>query len=118
MYGHVNNAVHYQLMDTVINGWLGEAVGTDITLLPALGVVVETSCQYRREIRFADHLRIGIRLAGTGRSSVRYEVAFFIDDSDPAATARFVHVYIDPGTRRPVQIPSEIQAVLSQLNVQ
>ena len=39
MYGHLNNAVHYELFDTAINGWLIEAAGVDVMALPELGVV-------------------------------------------------------------------------------
>src|SRR3954447_3141044 len=43
-YGHVNNAVHYLLFDTAVNGWLVEATDTDIRRLPAIGIVAETGC--------------------------------------------------------------------------
>ncbi len=114
-YGHVNNAVHYYLMDTAINVWLIEASGVDVRMLPAIGVVVETGCRYFREVQISDRMELGVRLEGTGRSSVRYEVAFFVDDGPPAAIARFVHVYIDQETRRPVDVPAEIWEALAQL---
>ncbi|MFD2421726.1 acyl-CoA thioesterase [Amycolatopsis pigmentata] len=115
-YGHVNNAVHYLLMDTVINGWVGEAVGVDIrTELSGFAVVAETGCRYFREIHFTATPELGIRLEGTGRSSVRYEVGFFIDDEGPAAVGRFVHVYVDHVTRRPTGIPAEVGKALEAL---
>lgn len=62
-YGHVNNAVHYLLMDTAINGWLGEAVGVDIrSELSGFAVVAETGCRYLREIHFPATPELGIRL--------------------------------------------------------
>ena len=39
VYGNVNNVVHYLMFDTAVNGWLIEAVGTDIRRLPAIGVI-------------------------------------------------------------------------------
>ena len=30
IYGHLNNTVHYKLMDTAVNGWLLDHVGLDI----------------------------------------------------------------------------------------
>jgi len=116
-FGHVNNAVHYQLMDTAIMGWLGEATGVDVRRLPGFGVVVETSCRYFREISFTMSPIVGIALASIGRSSVRYDVGFFIDDDGPAALARFVHVYIDHETRRPVSVPPQIRSALSQFRL-
>ena len=29
IYGHLNNTVHYKLMDTAVNGWLLDHVGLD-----------------------------------------------------------------------------------------
>lgn len=115
-YGHVNNAVHYLLVDTAINGWLMEATGGDIRQLSAIGVVVETGCRYQREIHFPCTPVLGLRLGRLGTSSVQYEVAIFIDEGAPAATARFVHVYIDPTTRRPVSVPDEIREALAELD--
>jgi len=115
-YGHVNNAVNYVLMDTLVNGWLGEQTGVDIrTDLSGFAVVVETSCRYFREMQFSVTPKLGLRLEGAARSSVRYEIAFFIDDSAPAAVGRFVHVYIDPQSRRPVDIPERIRRALELL---
>ena len=114
MYGHVNNAVYYMLMDTAINSWLVQTTGVDPRELTALGVVVETQCQYFKEIHFQASPRIGIRLAAAGRSSVRYDVAFFLDDDSPCAVARFVHVYIDPVSRRPVDIPQPVRDALGR----
>ena len=115
-YGHVNNAVNYVLMDTLVNGWLGQQTGVDIrTDLSGFAVVVETSCRYFREMQFSMTPMLGLRLEGASRSSVRYEIGFFIDDAAPAAVGRFVHVYIDPQSRRPVEIPELIRRALQLL---
>jgi acyl-CoA thioester hydrolase len=51
-----------------------------------------------------------------GRSSVRYEIALFRkDDDEPAATGRFVHVWVDRAHRRPVVVPEPIRAALAPL---
>jgi acyl-CoA thioester hydrolase len=114
-YGHVNNAVHYVVMDSALNGWLIEAAAVDIRLLPALGVVVETSCRYYGEIHFPQTVDVGIGLTASGRSSVQYEIGLFTSEETPAAIARFVHVYVDRETRRPVPIPDEIHRALDRL---
>lgn len=114
-YGHVNNAVHYLLMDTVINDWLAAATGAQPHDMAALGVVVETGCHYLREINVDDPLVVGIRLDRLGTSSITYQVGFFIDDGAPAAVARFVHVYIDPASRRPVPVPDAVRVATDTL---
>jgi len=114
MYGHLNNSVHYQLMDTAINGWLADATGTHPKDMEATGLVVETGCRYLAEIGPGDVPVLGLRLEGVGTSSIRYEVGFFTGDGGPTAVARFVHVYVDPTTRRPVPIPEIVRAALAR----
>ncbi len=115
-YGHVNNAVHYLLFDTAVNGWLIEAVGADVRRLPAIGVVAETACRYLAELRFPEAVTAGLALGRLGRTSVTYRVALFGGrDPAPAAIGRFVHVYVDAATRRPVPVPREVLQALTTL---
>jgi acyl-CoA thioester hydrolase len=114
-YGHVNNVVHYSLFDTAVNGWLIEASGVDIRELPAIGLVVETSCRYFAELRFPEVVTAGLALEHLGTSSVVYRLALFGGADEPAAVGRFVHVYVDRSTRRSVPVPSEIRAALAAL---
>jgi acyl-CoA thioester hydrolase len=115
-YGHVNNVVHYLMFDTAVNGWLIEASGVDIRELPAIGLVVETSCRYFAELRFPETVTAAIALDRLGTSSVAYRLALFGENSEaPAATGRFVHVYVDRQTRRPVPVPPEIRSALDTL---
>jgi acyl-CoA thioester hydrolase len=116
-YGHVNNTVHYLMFDTAVNGWLIEASGVDIRRLPAIGLVVETSCRYFAELRFPEVVTAGLALEKLGTSSVIYQLALFGADEDgPAAVGRFVHVYVDPDGRRPTPVPDEIRRALGQLS--
>jgi acyl-CoA thioester hydrolase len=114
-YGHVNNVVHYALFDTAVNGWLIEASGVDIRSLPAVGLVVETSCRYFAELRFPEVVTAGLALDHLGRSSVVYRLALFGAGEGPAAVGRFVHVYVDRATRQTVPVPPEIRAALAVL---
>jgi acyl-CoA thioester hydrolase len=115
-YGHVNNVIHYLMFDTAVNGWLIEASGTDIRALPAIGLVVETQCRYLAELRFPEVVTAGLGLERLGNSSVVYRLALFSDGrEEPAAVGRFVHVYVDRQTRRPVPVPDRIRAALAQL---
>lgn len=117
VYGHVNNVVHYLMFDTAVNGWLIEASGCDIRTLPAIGVVVETSCRYFAELRFPEVVTAGIGLERLGNSSVTYRLALFGErGEEPAAVGRFVHVYVDADSRRPVTVPNQIRKALSLLS--
>jgi acyl-CoA thioester hydrolase len=119
-YGHMNNAVYYELFDTAVNAHLFEATGVNVRSLPAIGVVAETSCRYFREIGFPEPVDMGLVVEKVGTSSVVYRIGLFQGDADEAAAeGRFVHVYVDnthgPG-RRPVHpLPDEIRAVVTAL---
>jgi acyl-CoA thioester hydrolase len=116
VYGHVNNVVYYSYFDTAVNGWLMEATGQDIRQLPAIGVVAETGCRYFSELSFPDALDAGLRIERLGKSSVVYRVGLFRGAAmDACAAGRFVHVYVDAVTRRPVPIPEAIRAVVATL---
>ena len=104
-------------MDSAVNGWLIDATGVDVRTLPAIGVVVETSCRYFAELHFPQEVMVGIALEKLGTSSVVYSIGLFGNDESPAAVGRFVHVYVDAETRRPIAIPSVVRDVLGRLPI-
>ncbi|WP_435828236.1 acyl-CoA thioesterase [Nocardia testacea] len=117
-YGHVNNVTYYAYFDTAVNAWLIDATGTDIRELPAIGIVAETSCRFHASLSFPDLLRVGLRIARLGRSSITYDLAIFREAGDElelAATGTFVHVYVDSNTRKPVEIPEVIRTAAAVL---
>jgi acyl-CoA thioester hydrolase len=115
-YGHVNNVVHYSLFDTAVNRYLIEAGALDIHAGTVIGLVVETRCHYFESIAFPQTVHAGLRVAQRGRSSVQYELGLFADDAPTsAAVGRFVHVYVDRATRRPVPLPDPLLAALAPL---
>ena len=115
-YGHVNNVAYYSFFDTAVNGFLIDGSGMDIRDLPAIGVVAESGCRFLRGASFPDTIHAGLAVERIGTSSVVYRVALFRNDDDaPCAVGRFVHVYVDRITRRPVPIPPAITTVVDQL---
>ena len=116
VYGHVNNVTYYSYFDTVVNEHLVRAGGLDIRNAPAIGIVVETACRFHKPLSFPDVIDAGLRVAGIGRSSVRYEIGLFRQDDDtPAATGRFVHVWVDRAQRHPVDVPAAVRGALAPL---
>ncbi|MCF8571185.1 acyl-CoA thioesterase [Gordonia sp. HY002] len=119
-YGHVNNVKYYSYFDTAVNGWLMESTGVDVRDLSAIGLVAESGCKYLASISFPDTLTIGIAVERLGERSITYSLGLFVDGDDAptcAATCRFVHVYVDGQSRRPVAVPPEIAAVAAPLVV-
>jgi acyl-CoA thioester hydrolase len=124
MFGHLNNAVYYQLFDTAINGWIQTNVELDPVATTAQGIVAESGCRYFSELHFPERLVVGLAVTRLGRSSVTYRLGIFraaeelaaaedAAEQKTAALGHWVHVYIDRTSRRPVPIPDAIRSLLS-----
>jgi acyl-CoA thioester hydrolase len=126
MFGHLNNAVYYQLFDTAINGWINTNTEVDPLTMSSLGIVAESGCRYFSDLRFPERLVIGLAVTRLGRSSVTYRLGVFraaeelAADETQSVTAlgHWVHVYVDRTSRRPVPIPDAIRALLSTARVE
>ena len=119
IYGHVNNVVYYSYFDTAVNGNLIRATGQDIRSQDAIGIVVESGCTFHRELSFPQVIEAGLLVEKIGNSSVTYRVGLFIeDDSEPAASGHFVHVYVDREKHKPVRVPENIRQVLRPITLE
>jgi acyl-CoA thioester hydrolase len=122
VYGHMNNAAYFELIDTAVNAHLVEA-GVDVRGLPAIGIVAEVSCRYFEEMGFPAPVDIGLVVERLGTSSITYRIGLFQGDGpvdQPAnAEGRFVHVYVDntvrEGRRPVVPVPPEVRTVAEGL---
>lgn len=115
VYGHVNNTVYYEAMDTAINTWLVRVAGLDRLTGPAIGLCVSSSCEYRASASFPDALEVGLRAGRLGTSSVVWELGILRAGEDvPIAEGRFVHVFVDRETRRPTPVPGTIRAAIER----
>lgn len=128
VYGHMNNARYFDLIDTAVNAYLAEATGVDIRSLPAVGVVAEVSCRYFHEMGYPRPVDLGLAVERIGTTSVIYRIGLFqggqggpAEPAEPAAAeGRFVHVYVestrhDGAKRATTPIPEEIRRVLVPL---
>ena len=67
---------------------------------------------------FPETIDVGLRVVRLGTSAVTYEIGIFRQgDAEPAATGRFVHVWVDRAGGRPAGIPPRIRAALEPLIV-
>ena len=116
VYGHVNNVVYYSFFDSAVNTYLIEAGGLDIHAGEVVGFVVSSSCDYFASIAFPERIEVGLRVGKLGNSSVQYELAIFKHGEEQACAAgRFVHVFVDRDSNRPVGIPESLRAALARL---
>ncbi len=116
IYGHVNNVVYYSYFDTVIARYLMEEGGLDPWHGEVVGFAVESACRYFRPLAFPDRVVAGLRVARLGNSSVVYEIGIFRNEEEEACAAgRFVHVFVDRRSERPVPLPDRLRRALAQL---
>ncbi len=117
-YGHVNNVVYYLWFDTVVNQFLISHGTLDIHQGEAIGLVIESHCNYFAPVTFPELVTAGLCVSKLGNSSVRYEVGIFRGDDDQvAAQGHFVHVYVDRLTRKSISMPAATRALLETITL-
>ena len=116
VYGHVNNAVYFTYIDSVVNQFLIESAVLDIHAGRVIGLVVSSECQFFKPLSYPGVVDCGLRVRRLGSSSVTYEVGLFLpDDASVAAVGGFTHVYVDRQSRRPHPLPESLRSVLHTL---
>ncbi len=114
-YGHMNNAVYYEYVDACVSSWLVTEGGMATPNADLMGLAVETGCVFHAPLGWPDPVWCGLAVAKIGTTSVRYEVGLFDRGDQAAAEAHFVHVYVDPATKRPTPLPQAFRDRLQTL---
>ncbi|MBL28594.1 MAG: thioesterase [Rhodospirillaceae bacterium] len=119
IYGHMNNVVYYQLLDTAVNRYMVEEGDFRFAEADAIGLVAETRCRYFAPLRFPDIIEAGMSVTRLGNRAVTWSIGLFKGkDEDAAAVGHFVHVFVDRTEQsRTVPIPASIRAALERLVV-
>jgi acyl-CoA thioester hydrolase len=118
IYGHVNNVTYYSFFDSTVNTYLIERGGLDIHDGAVVGFVVSSSCDYFASIAYPEMIEVGLRVSKLGNSSVQYELAVFkVGEEEACAAGRFVHVFVDRASNRPVAIPEALRLAMQVLLV-
>ncbi|QEW01209.1 acyl-CoA thioesterase [Microbacterium caowuchunii] len=118
-YGHLNNTVYYEAMDTAVNAWMIEAGGLRPRGDEPIALCASSSCEFHASASFPDPLEVGIAVERLGRSSIIWRLGILRAGEDgPLAEGRFVHVFVDPSSRVPTPIPEGIRtAVTTHLGI-
>lgn len=120
-YGHVNNTVYYEAMDTAVNAWMIAHGGLD----PAgdvIGLCVTSSCEFRASASYPEELAVAIGVEKIGRTSLTWDLHILRSgaghEGAPIALGRFTHVFVDAPTHRPVPVPDRLRAAVAPLLVE
>lgn len=114
-YGHLNNVVYYEAMDTAVNAWMISTGALDPASSAAIALCVSSSCDYRASASFPEPLEVGIGVERLGSTSITWSLGIFrAGEDEPIANGRFVHVFVDAASRRPVSIPAPIRTAVEE----
>ena len=112
MFGHLNNAVYYELFDSALNAWVIRETGIDESTAPVIGVVAESSCRFYREVAYPSELEVGVRIQRLGTRSIVFELGLFATgEPGIAAHGLWAQVYIDAASREVAAIPAPMRAL-------
>ena len=117
VYGHMNNVVFYEFVDSIVNYWLNISGALKVPYGDVIGLVVQTQCNYFGQLAFPDPVTCGLKVKKIGKTSVTYEVGLFNPDQFYcSAQVSFVHVYVDSIDRKPVIIPGTLATALKKIS--
>ena len=103
MYGHVNNVVYGQWIDTIVNNYLIEKCLFNPLKSSSMGFVVSSYCNYYSPISYPSIVHLGLFVKRIGNSSVDYTVGIFHSKESLKASSvgGFTHVFVHRTTNRP-----------------
>ena len=112
-YGHMNNVIHYSLIDTAVTNWQLEQSVFDLSGDKVRFLVVESGCVYHDEAGYPDLIHTGIRVRHIGKSSWKYEVGLFRNNNNNAfAEGFFAQVQVSADDNAPLALTSDFRACL------
>ena len=116
-FGHVNNTVPIRWFESSRIAYIGQGCSDLMQDSQKLGpILASITCNYRRQLRFPDTLRVGARISRLGRSSLTMEhVVYSETQQEIAADGSSVIVVFNYETNRPTRISDEVRAAIEQL---
>ena len=113
-YGHLNNAIYYELFDSTINQMLIDHGILDYGSGDYVFLVASSGCHYFSELAYPDKLEVGLAITRLGNSSITYDLGLFKKGTDhTAANGFFVHVHVTRDGHRPAPITARDRAALA-----
>ena len=112
-YGHMNNIVHYSLIDTAVTDWQRHHGFFSDEHKCLEFMVVESGCRYFSEAAYPDKIAVGLRITKIGNTSWIYQAGLFREEDELCfALGSFAQVLVDFNSRRPTSIPKKMRAAL------
>ncbi len=117
-YGHLNNAIYYELFDSAINRLLLDNGALTFGSGDHVFLVASSGCNYFNELAYPLKLEVGLAVSRLGNSSVTYDLGLFKQGAkQTAASGFFVHVHVLRDTYQPMPIQAKDRTVFLDLFV-
>ncbi|CAF1920165.1 unnamed protein product [Rotaria magnacalcarata] len=118
IYGHVNNVVYGEWVDSIVNKYLIEKCSLEPLKSPLIGFVVSSHCNYYSPVSYPSKIEAGLFVKRIGKSSVDYCVGIFDNCQSEKASAvgGFTHVFVDRINRRPQPFDDEMKKKLLSIS--
>ena len=118
-YGHMNNAVYYELFDSAVNKFLIDSGILALAWGKTQFLVASSRCDYFTDVAYPSDVDIGLAVRRIGKSSVTYDVGLFTVDADvTAATGVVVHVNVATDNQRPLAIEAATREKCAALMIE
>ncbi len=116
-FGHVNNTVYFRWFESARIAYFDRLDVWQRRPEDDLGpILAAIQCDYRRQIRFPDHVSVGARVEKIGRSSIVMAHALVSEAAGQlAAQGTSTLVMFDYRAQKPHPVPDELRAKLSGL---
>ena len=117
-YGHMNNIVHYALIDTAVTDWQRNRRFFSDEHQCLEFMVVESGCRYFSEAAYPDKIAVGLRIKKIGNTSWVYQAGLFREEDELCfALGFFAQVLVDCENRRPIPIPNTMREALKLIEI-
>ena len=117
-YGHMNNIVHYALIDTAVTDWQRNHGFFNDEHKSLEFMVIESGCRYFSEAAYPDRIAVGLRIKKIGNTSWIYQAGLFREKDELCfALGFFAQVLVDCNDRRPTTIPKKMRDALKIIEI-
>jgi acyl-CoA thioester hydrolase len=116
-FGHVNNTVYFRWFESARIKYLERIDLSEQTSGETLGpILAAVSCNYRRQVKYPDHVVIGARITRLGRSSMAMTYVVWSETQQAvAAEGDSTVVAFDYAANKSQPIPAELRKKIEQI---
>ena len=115
LFGHVNNTVHLRWFECARVAYWERGMRSVMKSNDLGPILVNVTCNYRKQIRFPDNITVGGRVTRVGGSSLTMEHAIFSEELNAvAADGHSIVALFNYKKQRTERITDEILAVMSE----